>query len=129
METFDKGVYIDGTYYQVPILSCERSADFLWKYADRTEDGEHQGELVGVYFNYTLKFGQIVDRGEYNRLYDKLTEAEEYHIVAMPGIGGSMFTFNAYFSKVKDAVKKSVKGKNIFKNLQVEFISKRPTRT
>lgn len=129
METFDNGVYIDGTYYQVPVLSCERSADFLWKYADRTEDGEHQGELLGVYFNYTLKFGQIVNRTEYNRLYDKLTEPTEYHTISMPGVGGSMFTFSAYFSEVKDAVKKSVKGKNIFKDLQVKFISKRPTRS
>lgn len=129
METFDKGIYIDGTYYQVPILSCERTADFLWKYADRTEDGEHQGEILGVYFNYTLKFGQIVDRNEYNRLYDKLTEPSGYHEISMPGLGGSMFTFTAYFSGVKDAVKKSVRGKNIFKDLQAQFISKRPTRS
>ena len=34
-DTFDNGLYIDGIYYRVPILSCKRSADFLWKYADR----------------------------------------------------------------------------------------------
>ena len=115
METFDNGVYIDGTYYQVPVLSCERSADFLWKYADRTEDGEHQGELLGVYFNYTLKFGQIVSRDEYNRIYDKLTEPTEYHTISMPGVGGSMFTFSAYFSEVKDAVKRASKEKTFLK--------------
>lgn len=127
METFDNGLYIDGTYYRVPILSCKRSADFMWKYADRTEDGEHAGELLGIYFNYTLSFGQIVDVNDYNRLFAKLVEKREYHEVKMPSVDGSMFTYGAYFSKVSDEVKKSIKGKNIFMGLKVEFISKRPT--
>ena len=126
-DTFDNGLYIDGVYYHVPILSCKRNADFLWKYADRTEDGEHAGELLGIYFNYTLSFGQIVDMYEYNRLYQKLTEKREYHTVVMPGASGSMFTYHAYFSKVSDEVKKSKAGKNIFMKLKVEFVSKFPT--
>lgn len=127
METFDYGIYIDGNYYRVPILSCKRSADFLWRYADRTEDGEHVGELNGVYFNYTLSFGQIVNMSEYNRLYAKLTEKKEYHTVSMPGANGTMLTFQAYFSKVSDEVKKSIKGKNVFMGLKVEFVSKKAT--
>jgi len=129
MDTFDNGIYIDGTYYDVPILSCGRDADFLWKYAERTEDGEHKGEILGIYFNYTLKFGQIVDRNEYNRLYTKLTEPRGYHEVRMPSADGSMFTFQAYFSGVKDAIKKSKKGVNIFKDLTVKYVSKNPTRS
>ena len=124
--TFDNGIYIDGVFYHVPVLSCKRKADFLWKYAERTEDGEHVGEMLGVYFNYTLKIGEIVDQYEYNRFYSKITEKKEYHEVSMPDANGSMFTFKAYFSKITDEVKKSRNGRNIFKDLKVEFIAKVP---
>lgn len=127
MNTLDNGIYVDGQYYHVPILSCKRSVDFLWKYADRDENGSHMGELLGVYFNYSLSIGQIVDRDEYIRFFDKITEKREYHTVAMPGTGGSMFTFQAYFAKVSDEVKKSVKGKNVFTGLKFEMTTKEPT--
>lgn len=129
METFENGIYIDGTYFNVPIIKCDRKADFIWKYAERTEDGEHKGELLGVYLNYTLEFGSIVSYQEYNRLYQKLTEAVSYHTVKMPSRTGDMFAFTAYFSRVSDSVRKSVKGKNVFTGLKVEFVSKRPTVT
>lgn len=128
METLDYGIYVDGIYYHVPVLSCKRTSDFLWKYAERDETGVHMGELLGVYFNYSLSIGQIVDREEYNRFFDKITEKTEYHVVAMPGTGGSMFTFQAYFSGVKDEVKRSKNGKNIFCGLQFEMTTKEPTR-
>lgn len=127
--TFESGLYIDGEYYHVPILSCERKADYLWKYADRTEAGTHVGELIGIYFNYTLKFGEIVSFSEYNRLYNKLTEPEEYHTISMPSKDGGMFTFTAYFSQVKDSVKRSRNGRNLFRDLSVEFVSRYPTRS
>lgn len=124
--TFDYGLYIDGEYFHVPVLSCERTADFIWKYAERNQQGKHIGELLGIYFNYELKFGEIVDRAEYYRLYRKLTEHREYHSVKMPGADGSMFEYQAYFAKVKDSVKKSRKGKNIFKGLVVSFVAQEP---
>lgn len=125
-ETFQQGLFIDGEYFHVPILKCDRKADFLWKYADRNQQGKHIGELLGVYFNYSLEFGNIVDREEYYRLYQKLTERQEYHDVKMPGADGSMLEFRAYFAGVSDTVRKSRNGKNIFGGLKVEFISQEP---
>jgi len=126
--TFDNGIYIDGTYYHVPILSCGRSADILWKYAERTEDGIHRGEILGVYFNYELKFGSIGSKDEYNRLYTKLTEPNGYHTVSMPSSDGTMFTYSAYFANISDAIKRSKNGVNIFKDLKVKFVSQAPSR-
>lgn len=111
MDTFDKGLYIDGVYYDVPILKCQRTANFLWKFADRTEEGEHVGEKLGTFMTYTIEIGKIVNMTEYNRLYQKLIENKEYHIVQMPSADGSMFTFEAYFASVKDNVRKSYAGK------------------
>ena len=125
--TFDNGIYIDGSYYHVGVIKCTRKFDFIWKYAERNQRGEHVGELLGIYFNYTLEFGSINNRDEYNRLLRKLTEKTEYHTVMMPGADGSSFTFRAYFASVSDEVKKSCKGKNIYGGLKVEFIAKEPS--
>ena len=51
-------IVIDGTTYDIPILSIKRKAEFLDKYAERTEDGILHRELIGVYFNYELQFGR-----------------------------------------------------------------------
>ena len=126
VDTLDHGLYIDGTYFDVNVLKVDRKASFIWKYAERTEDGEHRGELLGVYFNYTLTMANIQDRDEYNLFYKKLTEAVEYHEVKMPGRDGSMFSFQAYFADISDSVKHSRKGKNVFQELKVEFIAKKP---
>ena len=51
---FTRGIYIDGEYFNIPIVSIKRNADFLDKFAERVETGELQRELIGVYFNYTM---------------------------------------------------------------------------
>ena len=48
--TYTQGIEIDGVYFDVPFLSIKRTADFLDKYAERTEDGDLKRELIGVYF-------------------------------------------------------------------------------
>ena len=48
---FTQGIIVDGTYFDLPMVSLKRSADFLDKYAERTEDGVLHRELIGVYYN------------------------------------------------------------------------------
>lgn len=55
---FTRGIYIDGEYFNIPIVSIKRNADFLDKFAERVETGELQRELIGVYFNYTMSVGR-----------------------------------------------------------------------
>ena len=54
---FTRGIYIDGEYFNIPIVSIKRNADFLDKFAERVETGGLQRELIGVYFNYTMSVG------------------------------------------------------------------------
>lgn len=119
---------IDGESYNIPVISLKRKADFLDKYAQRTENGDLQRELIGVYFNYQLQLGQTFDTDEYTRLWDKLTEPEEYHEVTVPDEAGS-YTFTAYFSNVGDELRRQVGAKNYFKGLTVNFIAKSPARS
>ena len=119
--------YIDGIGYKVDVLSVKRTADFLDKYAERTENGDRERELIGVYFNYKLQLGPGIDRTEYARLWDKLTEPVEFHEVTVPDEDGD-YTFTAYFSNVADELLRKVAEKNYWKNLTVNFIAKKPAR-
>ena len=120
-------LYIDGIGYKIDVLSVNRTADFLDKYAERTENGDLERELIGVYFNYKLQLGPGIDRTEYARLWDKLTEPVEFHEVTVPDEDGD-YTFTAYFSNVADELLRKVAEKNYWKNLTVNFIAKKPAR-
>lgn len=120
-------LYIDGIGYKIDVLSVKRTADFLDKYAERTENGDLERELIGVYFNYRLQLGPGIDRTEYARLWDKLTEPVEFHEVTVPDEDGD-YTFTAYFSNVADELLRKVAEKNYWKNLTVNFIAKKPAR-
>lgn len=120
-------LYIDGSGYKIDVLSVKRTADFLDKYAERTENGDLERELIGVYFNYKLQLGPGVDRAEYARMWDKLTEPVEFHEVTVPDEDGD-YTFTAYFSNVADELLRKVAEKNYWKNLTVNFIAKKPAR-
>jgi hypothetical protein len=120
-------IIIDGTTYAVPVLSIKRTADFLDKYAERTEDGKLQRELIGVYFNYSIAFGRAASATEYAALWNKLTEATEFHTVTVPDESGD-YTFTAYFAGVSDEIRKN-SAENFWKNLVVNFIAQEPAGT
>lgn len=121
-------ITIDTIEYDIPVISIERSADFLYKFAERTADGIMHSELIGVYFNYKLKFGATTDTAEYALLWDKLTEAEESHTVVVPDEDDTL-TFTAYFSNVKDKLRRDKAAANYWKDLTVNFIAMEPART
>lgn len=119
---------IDGQIYNVKVkVGVKRSADFLDKYANRTDDGDLKHELIGVYFNYkNINFDKQRDTNynEYNRLYNKLTEPEEFHDINIAG-----FQFRAYFSNVSDEMYLYKNGRPYYKNLTVNFTAKKPARS
>jgi hypothetical protein len=122
-------IEIDGLVYNVPIKALHRKADFLDKYAERVDDGTLQRELIGVFFNYELEFGTTTDTAEYNRLWDKLSEPEEFHTVSVPD-GNSTLTFQAYFAGVNDDLYRvDREDQTFYKNLKANFIARSPART
>ncbi len=124
-------IVIDSTTYNIPILSIKRKAEFLDKYAERTEDGVLHRELIGVYYNYELQFGRTGSLTQYALLWDKLTEATEFHTVIVPDINGTggQFTFVAYFAGVSDELIKESATQTFWKNLTVNFIAQSPALT
>ncbi len=120
-------VKIDGKTYDVPILGITRKAEFLDKHATRSAKGDLKRELIGVFFNYEIKFGKTTNIAEYDRLWDDLTRPEEFRTVTVP-FGQSGIEFKAYFSNVSDSVRAITGGKAYYEGLSVNFIAKSPAR-
>lgn len=128
-----QNIMIDNVWYWAPIKTLKRKADFLDKYANRTEDGDLKRELIGVYKNYEIEFGEFPDtadgRKKYNALFDKLSEAEEFHTITIPDASGT-YTFKAYISSVSDEYKRIYSdGYSTFKGLSCKFTAKAPAAT
>ncbi len=121
-------ITIDGVDYDIPVVSLRRTADFLDKFAERTEDGILHRELIGVYFNYQLQLGRTSNVTDYAALWDKLTEPVEFHTVSVPDEDG-VYEFTAYFASVGDELRKTKDAINFWKSLTVHFIAKEPART
>lgn len=122
-------IIIDGTTFDIPVVAIRRNAEFLDKFAERTEDGILHRELIGVYFNYSLQFGRTNNTTEYAALWSKLTEAIEFHEVTTPDLDATPVTFTAYFANVSDEIHKETDAKTFWKNLTVNFIAKEPRYT
>ena len=126
---FEKGIKIDEMYFDIPMVSIKRTADFLDKYAERSEDGDLQRELIGVYYNYTLTVGTSSDFGDtdYGEFWNKMTEPVEFHDISIPTKNG-YYTFRGYISSVSDEYKKILDNEAEFTGFTCKFIAKGPAR-
>ena len=126
---YTQGIYIDGMYFDVPLVSVKREAKVLDKYAEREEDtGDLLRELIGVYLNYTMNFGTIDDDDLYERLFDKLTEPVAFHDVTLPSTKKS-YSFRRYVSSASEEMEKILDDTVKFKGLTCKYIAKAPWRT
>lgn len=125
---YTQGIKIDGTTYDIPMISIKRTADFLDKFAERTEDGDFKRELIGVYFNYQMSFGTIDNDDLYEQLWEVLTKPIEYHDFELPTTKG-VYAFRGYVSGVSDEIERILSDTTKFKGLQCKFIAKKPART
>lgn len=119
---------IDGEEFNIPLVSLKRESSVLDKYATRTEGGDLQREIIGVYYNYTLTFPNLnIDREEYDRLWQKVTEPVEFHNFIVPSSGGT-FSFRGYITTGGDELKRSRDGKHYWGGLSIKLIAKAPAR-
>lgn len=123
-------ITIDGYDFAIPVISIKRKGDFLDKYAERTEDGVLHRELIGVYYNYEIKFGYGEDLYSYAGLWEVLTQPVEFHTVIVPYSDTQTYTFVAYFANVSDELRIILNDTdNHWQNLTVNFIAMSPSRT
>lgn len=73
---------IDGVTFNVPIAELERKGDVLDLTATRTEDGKLHREIIGTYYNYSIKVAQT-DFDKYDAFWQVVT-APQNHLVQLP---------------------------------------------
>ena len=123
---YTQGLIIDGITYNIPLVSIQRTLDFLEKYA---EDGDMKNETIGLYKNYTISIGTIDDAEMYDRLIDHITDCDNrFHHVLLPD-ASKQFDFYGYFSSIKDEVEKVLDSGAQYKGLSWKMTSKKPSRT
>ena len=121
-----KYIQIDGIEYPVPLLSpMDRKGDILDLTANRTEDGVLHREVIGTYYNYTLKFIAPTDPELYESLWWKLTEPVASHQVQLPY---QEEPFEGYFGSCKDNVTLITSDGQKAKGLSCNLIATRPSR-
>lgn len=126
---YTQGLFIDGIMYNIPLVSIQRTMDFLEKYAERTEDGDIKIETIGIYKNYTVSIGLIDDLETYDKLIDHITDCENrFHRVSLPD-ASKPFDFYGYFSSIKDEVEKVLDNGAQYKGLSWKMTSKKPFKT
>ena len=121
-------IRIDDSDYDIPIVAVDMKAEYLYKYAERTADGKLHSELIGVYFNYSIQFGNTADTAEYAALWEKITEPTEFHTVRVWDESGT-YSFSGYFSRVGHKLRKATDAGTFWKELTINFIARNPARS
>ncbi len=126
---FDKGIMVDGIFFDIPMVSLKRNADFLHKFAERNEEGDLLAEMLGVYYNFTLSVGTSSDFGmtDYEAFWDKMTEPVVFHEISIPTQKG-YYTFKGYISSVSDEYKRILDNEAEFSGFTCKFTAKSPAR-
>ncbi len=89
---------IDGTIYNVGMLSCKRSWESQTLYDVTTLDGVRHRQLWGSYPVYTLTLGNV-DAAAYDRLVEQLVTATAPCTVELPSGQTGFSAFTATFSR------------------------------
>lgn len=123
---------MDGVGYDILVPvdgGLTREADIAdGPLAGRTKDHRMQRDLAGTFYNYTIKFAALRRAvSQYDTFYDELTAPVVSHRLIVPYAQG-MMEYEAYVSKVPDALKSCFKGINEWGDASVTFSAMEPQR-
>ena len=121
-----KYLKIDGTVYPVAIVELQRKGDILDLTANRTENGVLHREVIGTYYNYTLKIETPTDPKLHEDLWWVLTAPVASHQVQLPY---QQSAFEGYFSSCQDNIILINADGITAKGLSCNLIATRPSRT
>lgn len=121
-----KYIIIDGIEFPVAIVELKRKGDILDRVANRSEDGVLHREVIGTFYNYSLKIGITNDLVLYNKLFDKLTEPVASHMIELPH---DHVVFEGYFGSVQDEIDRIYDDGSVrYKGLSCNLVGTRPRR-
>lgn len=125
-------IQVDGRIYKVDVLKAELDTEFLFKYAERTEDFELRYELGAVFFNQSLTFGMGKSGTDFADLWDLLSSPSAldtgtgHNVVIWLPIGKMEFLM--YPNNIKVELVRDKKQDTWWNNMKVKFIGVKPAR-
>ncbi len=127
---FNRGLIVDGRYFDIPMISLKREAPFLDKFAERVETGDLERELIGVYYNFTLSAGSSDDFGDtdYEDFWDFMTAPIDFREFSLP-LKKGYYSFRGYITNISDEYEKILEEDAVFKGFTCKMIAKSPART
>lgn len=126
-------IRIDGKEYNVSVISVNLDAEFMYKYAERTEDFNLNYELGAVFFNQSLTFGvEDSENADFVALYRLLTtkgidKGTGHNVEIWTPLG--QMTFLMYPNKVQVEMQKARGSKTWWQDMQVKFIAVKPAES
>lgn len=122
---------VDGVAYPVIVEpgGLKRKAAVLdGENAGRAKSGKMIRDVIGTYYNYTLKLNtRGLAVAQYDTLYEVLSAPVDYHTIEMP-YGQSTLTFQAYVSNVEDSLLDKGTEKTFWGDMSVTFTALAPKR-
>ncbi len=129
-------ITVDGREYNVEVTELGLDVEFMYKYAERTEQFDLQYELGAVYYNQNLTFGTVsTDNTDFVQLFRLLSTRSSIdsgtgHNVEIHTPLGKM-TFLMYPNKLTLKLKMLEAGRNAswWQGFTVKFIAVKPVES
>lgn len=126
-------IIVDGRQYNVSVTDVGLDTEFIFKYAERTEDFNLNYELGAVYHNQSLTFGvEDTDNGDFVDLYKLLStkgvDNGTGHNVEIWTPMGKM-TFLMYPNKLSVKMKYEKGNKTWWSGMTINFIAVKPVES
>lgn len=128
-------ILVDGVIYNVDVTDVKLDTDFIYKFAERTEDMSLNYELGGIFFNQSIVFGTGTNTSDMSRLWDVLSSKSTidsgtgHNVQIWTPIGP--LTFLMYPDKVTIQMLSQSKDGNTtwWTGMSVKFIGVKPARS
>lgn len=127
-------IEVDGKQYKVAVNSVNLDAEFMYKYAQRTENFDLSYELGAVFYNQTITLGcEDTDNEDFVELYKVLTTKSTidngtgHNVKLWTPLG--QLTFLMYPNKVSVNLHKQRGNKTWWDSMQVKFIMIKPVES
>lgn len=120
---------VNGKYYNVKVTELQRNFQVLDNEdnAGRTVDGNMVRDVIGTFYNYTVRIEPVrVDMDEYDEMYDLVSAPADYVQLTIL-IGRYTQTFNAYVTKGSDKFR-MVGDALVWSELSLNFVAMEPQR-
>lgn len=127
-------IAVDGKEYAVDVVDIGLDVEFIYKYAERTDDFGLKYELGAVYYNQTLTFGtESTDNKDFVALFKLLSTKSSidngtgHNVVIHTPLGD--LTFLMYPNKLSLNMKMLDRGATWWSGFTIKFIAVKPVES